>query len=266
MKIYRYCSMLLLSLLVLGGCGKDNYNAPSETFKGRFIDKGTGEPFQTAIGNTGIRIRMIEYSYKYSDNPQPYDFNAMQDGTFNNTRIFKGEYGVTPQGAFVPLSEDRFNIKGVVDKTYEVEPLLRIKWLGEPVVNFDERTAEVEIEVTRGTDNPDYQQDIAEAWLFVSETSYVGDFSYSPNYSTRIPSMTDVQSLVDKGQAELIDGGRGGFRLRVKTGLPNGLNNEVRPFPDYERKFFLRFGARTAKSFDGTNRYNYSTIKEIVIK
>ena len=30
------------------------------------------EPFQTAIGNTGIRIRMMEYSW--SDTPEPYDF------------------------------------------------------------------------------------------------------------------------------------------------------------------------------------------------
>ena len=34
-------------------------------------------------------------------------------------------------------------------------------------------------------------------------------------------------------------------------------------FPDYSRKFFLRVGARTTKSFSGTNRYNYTTIKEI---
>ena len=81
-------------------CSKDNYAAPEETFRGAFIDKGTGETLQVApgadINSGGIRIRMMEYSW--SDNPTPYDFFAKQDGTFNNTRIFKGTYGVIPEG------------------------------------------------------------------------------------------------------------------------------------------------------------------------
>ena len=82
----------LISCLALLGvsCSKDNYSEPEETFRGKFVDKETGEPFQTAIGNTGIRIRMMEYSW--SDNPQPYDFYAKQDGTFQNTKVFAGEY------------------------------------------------------------------------------------------------------------------------------------------------------------------------------
>lgn len=264
MKNIKYIVLAIVALPLLFSCGKDNYAAPGETFRGKFIDKATGEPFQTAIGNTGIRIRMMEYSY--SDTPQPYDFNAMQDGTFNNTKIFEGEYGVTPTGAFVPLEEERFKIKGTVERTYEVEPLLRVEWIGDPVVDNTAGTATVKVRVTRGTDNPDYQQDFAEAWLFVSEVNYVGDFCYSPNYSTRIGSLQDVAALVASGNATLIDGGKGGFEATITTGLPGGLNVEPKKFPTYERKFFLRFGARTTMSFEGTNRYNYSTIKEITTK
>lgn len=180
----KYIYLLLFSLpLLAASCSKDNYDEPQETFRGKFIDKQTGEPFQTAIGNTGIRIRMMEYSW--SDNPQPYDMNVKMDGTFNNTKVFKGEYGITPSGAFVPLEEERIKISGTVEKTWEVEPLLRVEWVGEPVVNAD-GTVDVKVKVSRGTDNPDYQEALAEAWLFVSENMYVGDFSYSPNYSTRI--------------------------------------------------------------------------------
>ena len=86
----KYIYLLLFSLpLLAASCSKDNYDEPQETFRGKFIDKQTGEPFQTAIGNTGIRIRMMEYSW--SDNPQPYDMNVKMDGTFNNTKVFKGE-------------------------------------------------------------------------------------------------------------------------------------------------------------------------------
>lgn len=228
----------------LSSCTNDNYDAPSETFKGAFIDKGTGEPFQTSMGNTGIRIRMMEYSW--SDNPQPYDFNVKMDGTFQNTRIFKGEYGVTPEGAFVPLEEERFNIKGTVEKTYEVEPLLRIEWTGEPVVNAD-GTATVKVRLTRGTDNADYQQALQEGWLYVSETCYVGDFSYSPMYSTKISA------------SELALG----KELTFTTGFPNGTSGAANVFPAYSRKYFLRFAAKTTKDFSGVKRYNYSTVKEI---
>lgn len=231
---------LILSVVCLAGftsCESDNYDGPEETFRGAFIDKETKKPFQTAIGNTGIRIRMMEYSW--SDNPQPYDFNCMMDGTFNNNKIFAGNYGIIPEGAFVPLEEEIMDIKGTVEKTFEVEPLLRLEWIGEPKVNAD-GTAEVKVKITRGTDNPNYQQPIEEAWLFVSEISYVGDFSFSNRFSTQLVGAA-VSDILDK-------------ELTIRT---------KGQFPEYSRKFFLRVGARTTMKFSGTNRYNYTTVKEI---
>lgn len=241
LKIFL-CGLVVVACV--SACTNDNYDIPSETFKGAFTDKGTGEPFQTSMGNTGIRIRMMEYSW--SDNPQPYDFNVKMDGTFQNTKIFKGEYGITPEGAFVPLEEERVTIKGTVTKNYEVEPLLRIEWSGEPVVNAD-GTATVKVRITRGTDNADYQQALQEGWLYVSETSYVGDFSYSQMFSTKISS------------AELALG----EELTFTTGFPNGTGGTANAFPTYSRKYFLRFAAKTTKDFSGVKRYNYSTVKEI---
>ena len=137
----------------------------------------------------------------------------------------------------MPLEEERIKISGTVEKTWEVEPLLRVEWVGEPVVNAD-GTVDVKVKVSRGTDNPDYQEALAEAWLFVSENMYVGDFSYSPNYSTRIS----------------------GAAIGMVQFDPAGTYT---PFPAFSRKYFLRFGARTTRQFDGTNRYNYTTVKEI---
>lgn len=230
---------LILSVVTAGfvACEADNYDGPEETFRGAFIDKETKEPFQTAIGNTGIRIRMMEYSW--SDTPQPYDFNSRMDGTFNNNKMFRGTYGVIPEGAFVPLPEEKVDIKGTVEKVFEVEPLLRLEWIGEPQVNAD-GTAEIQVRITRGTAHPDYQQPIEEAWLFVSETGYAGDFSFSNRFSTQLVN-TDVAGILG----------------RVVTIRTKGQ------FPAYSRKFFLRAGARTTMKFSGTNRYNYTTVKEI---
>lgn len=231
---------IVLSLFLLAGfasCEVDNYDGPEETFRGAFIDKETKEPFQAAIGNTGVRIRMMEYSW--SDKPQPYDFNCMMDGTFNNTKIFAGNYGITPEGAFVPLQEEIMDIKGTVEKVYEVEPLLRLQWVGEPQVNAD-GTVDIKVKITRGTTNPDYQQPLEEAWLFVSETSYAGDFSFSNRFSTQLVGAA-LTGIMDKE-----------ITIRTKG-----------QFPEFSRKFFLRVGARTTKKFSGTNCYNYTTVKEI---
>lgn len=250
MKSIKHIALSLLVVAGMASCGEDdNYPAPAETFKGSIIDAETGEPFQTAIGNTGVRIKLMEYSW--SDNPTPYYMNAMMDGKFNNTKIFKGEYGVTPEGAFVALPEETFVIAGTVEKNYAVDPFLRVEIVGEPVVN-NNGTATIQVKIERGTDHPDYQQALAEVWLFVSETQYVGDFSYSPNYSTRLTGAT----LPVLGET-----------VSITTGWPSGVGSGTqRVFPDYSRKYFLRVGARINKQVNATNVYNYSTIKEITTK
>jgi hypothetical protein len=241
---------IVLSFLVVAGMASceedDNYPAPAETFKGTIVDAETGQPFQTAIGNTGVRIKMMEYSW--SATPTPYYLNAMMDGQFNNTKMFKGEYGITPEGAFVALPEERVQIAGTVEKNYEVEPFLRVEWVGEPVVNGD-GTATIQVKIDRGTVHPDYQQALTEVWLFVSETQYVGDFSYSPNYSTKLSGAT----LPVLGET-----------ISVTTGWPGGVGSGTqRFFPDYSRKYFLRVGARINKQVNSTNVYNYTAVKEI---
>lgn len=243
---------IILSMLVIAGmasCEEDNYPAPSLTFRGAIVDKETGEPFQTAIGNTGVRIRMMEYSW--SETPTPYYMYSMMNGQFNNSKIFKGEYGITPEGAFVALPEERVEISGTVEKNYEVEPFLRLEWVGEPVVN-DDGTATIQVKIDRGTTHPDYQQALTEVWLFVSETQYAGDFSYSPNFSTKLIGLT----LPTLGETVLIT-----------TGWPGGIGTgSQRTFPDYSRKYFLRVGARIDKQVNSTNVFNYTTIKEITTR
>lgn len=246
MKSVLHIVLLFLLVATIASCEDDNYPAPAETFRGAVVDAETGEPFQTAIGNTGVRIKMMEYSW--SENPTPYYMYCMMDGTFNNTKIFEGQYGVTAEGAFVPLEEEIIDIKGSVEKSYEVEPFLRVQWVGEPVLNAD-GTVTVQVRIDRGTANPDYQQELAEVWLFVSETQYVGDFSFSPNYSTRLTG-ANLPVL--------------GETVSITTGWPGGIGTgSQRAFPDYSRKYFLRVGARINKQVNSTNVYNYTTVKEI---
>jgi hypothetical protein len=249
MKSILYIALSLLLVAGLSSCDEDNYPAPAETFKGSIVDAETGEPFQTAIGNTGVRIKMMEYSW--SETPTPYYMYAMMSGEFNNNKIFRGEYGITPEGAFVPVPEERIQIAGTVEKKYEVEPFLRVAWVGEPVVN-ENGTATIQVKIDRGTTHPDYQEPLTEVWLFVSETQYVGDFSYSPNFSTKLTGAT----LPVVGET-----------ISITTGWPGGIGTgSQRTFPAYSRKYFLRVGARTSKQVNSTNVYNYTTVKEITTR
>ncbi len=77
----------------------------------------------------------------------------------------------------------------------------------------------------------------------------MGDFSYSPNFSTKLTGAT----LPVLGET-----------FSIVTGWPGGVGSgSQRFFPEYTRKYFLRVGARINKQVNSTNVYNYSTVKEI---
>ncbi len=251
--IYNLIFMMAFGTIGLLSCGKyDNYDEPNERLTGKIIDKETGLGIQTQIGGDGIRIKLLEYSW--SDTPTPYYFNCMQDGTFNNTKIFKGNYNIEPLGAFVPLllkdaqgnvlvdKTKTADIVGTVDLTFEVEPFLRIEWVGEPEENSD-GSYSVSVKVTRGTRNPDFQKNVTDVYLFVSNNAYVGNNNFIANYSTRI-------TYSGSAGEEII-----GDTLTITT----------EPLPK-DRIMYLRVGARTDINIDGTQRYNYSTIKSVDLR
>lgn len=253
MKTIKYMILPLILTLGFYCCEYDNYDGPEETLKGKIIDKTTKAPFETEAGANGVRLELMEYSW--SDTPNPYHFYCMRDGTFNNTKIFKGTYGVEPQGAFVPLQRTdipRIEIKGTVELNFEVEPFLRIEWVGQPVVNSD-GTATVQVKVTRGTDNTAYQQNITDIWLYCSQIDHVGNHSYDAKLSTKLVYSGNAANSI-LGQV-----------LTITTGQPNGpgAGQAQNYFAGYSRKYFLRVGARIDKDIQGVKRFNYSTMTEI---
>lgn len=252
MNANKITTYILSGLLCVGlfSCQKlDNYAPPSETLQGRVIDKATQAPIQTEMGDRGIRLRLLELSW--SDNPTPYFFTCMQDGTFNNTKIFKGKYNVVPQGPFVPLvlrdgsgeiiadESQTVDIQGVTDLTFEVEPFLNVEWMGEPVLN-DNGSITVQVRVTRGTTNPDFQQDVTDIALFINSSSYyVGDNNYDNRYTVRITG-ADANAAV-------------GEVITLTTQDSFSMN----------RDYYVRVGARTAYNVEGAQRFNYNEPKKV---
>lgn len=124
MRTIKY-SIILLLIAVLSSCEIDNYDEPGAIFTGRIIDVKTGEPIHTRQPD-GIQIRMIQQGYS---SPVPYDFWAKNDGTFRNTKLFKGTYEVTVQAG--PFHNSVTKVVTLVDgvekeEIFEVEPFVRI--------------------------------------------------------------------------------------------------------------------------------------------
>lgn len=239
MKKIIYSLAAGLALLAGTSCQEfDNYEAPQETLKGSIIDAETQQPFQTETGDNGVRIRLMEYSW--SENPTPYYFTVKQDGTFNNTKIFKGNYGIEPLGAFVPLGEVTRDISGTVEMQFEVEPFLRVEYVGEPVVDGNKIT--VQAKITRGTNNSEYQQNVSDVYLFINASSpYVGNNNFDDRYDKHL-SGDDVVNILGET-----------ITLTTEGDLPSG------------RTYYLRIGARIDKDVDGVKRYNYTDVKTVTI-
>lgn len=240
--------IMLAAMFALTSCGDlDDMDAPSETFSGAFIDKETGDPIQTEVGDGGIQIYMYETSYK--DNPTPWTMTCHQDGTFINTKVFAATYTVLPYGPFVPFTEQDedgnytkderlkdFVISGTTTHTFEVEPLLRIKVVSEPTVTDNKISVTVRVE--RGTSNANYQQDVSDIALFVNNSStYVGNNNYDGRISTFISG--------DEANAAL------GQDITLTSGDVDQANGG-------NQKYYIRVGARTSYSSNGRQRYNYT--------
>ena len=193
MKNVLIVIFIAFALCAYTACTKtDNYAAPSSTISGSTIDEGTGATLQTEIGGGGTRIKLLETSYDSA--PVPLYFQSMQDGTFNNTKLFPATYKITVEGPFVPLiqtdnlgqtvsdSSQTIVLKSSATLHFNVQPYLRVQMVGNPVINSD-TTVSVQVIVTRGTNNPNYQQHVTDINLYVSDTKYDGNNNYDPRYS-----------------------------------------------------------------------------------
>jgi hypothetical protein len=192
-KLLAYTALFLV-LTTWWACQKkiDNYTAPGDTITGSTLDEGTQATVQTETGGSGTRVKLLETSYDSA--PVPQYFQSMQDGTFNDDKIFSATYKVTVEGPFVPLivtdsvgnvvtdSSQTITLKNTATLHFNVQPFLRVQLVGNPVINPD-TTVSVQVVITRGTANPLYQLQVTDINLYVNNTKYCANNNYNPRYS-----------------------------------------------------------------------------------
>lgn len=246
----------------------DNYEAPSVTLKGTVVDAQTGQPVLTDQGSEGIRVRLTELSWGNNVEHNP-DFYCMPDGTFQNTKLFKGNYNITVDGPFIPLvrtdmdgkvlSDDSKNMElnGSHEIKMEVHPFLKVEWVGEPTVQDGKVKAKVR--VTRavseaffrekiepmGSYNDDFLN-VTDIQLFVSYSSSVGYRARDERWSSKIEYSGDS---FDAKLGQVIE-------IESTGKIPAG------------RTVFVRAASRINYDIPrgtGTRRWNYNEAKRVDI-
>lgn len=230
-------AIALFGSLVLGNsCSKsiDTYTAPAETLTGNVIDSVTGKPIQTEQPD-GIRLQMLETSW--SDNPIPWYFWVKPDGSFNNTKVFRATYKITPvDGPFFPIEGTTVDVKGVTNVDFKVVPFLNVEITGKLQQNGSEVSLNYKISRAKTAFK------ITDARVFVSNTSYVSNGSNDNILSSQ--NNNDLRNTADE------DVLAGSYSATI-TGLKSG------------RTYYVRVGARTDDNV--SKRYNYSEAQSVTI-
>lgn len=202
MKLFKISGMFA-ALLMLSSCSMfeiDNYDAPEETIRGEVVDVKTGNPVLTDQGSEGIRVRLTELSWGPNVEHNP-DFYCRPDGTFQNTKIFKGNYNIRIDGPFIPLVRETADgvpladetittdIKGVTNVKFEVEPFLNVRIVGDPTVSNGVIKAKVVVE--RGVSEQDFRDKIQpmgnwnDSFLNMTDIQFFVSYSNSVGYRAR---------------------------------------------------------------------------------
>ena len=270
MKKFHIFAAALAMMFGMTSCDlfeMDNYDAPEETIQGEVVDVLTGDPVLTDQGSEGIRVRLTELSWGDNVEHNP-DFYCMPDGTFQNTKIFKGHYYVRIDGPFIPLVREtpdgvvladeckEIDIKGTTKVKFEVQPFLNVKIVGEPQVSNGQIKAKVvvdravspedfrdKIQPTRGNDYSDDLMNVTDVQLFVSYSSSVG-------YRARDERLSSSLSYQGKD-----------FESSLGQELTMTSNGEI----PSGRRVYIRAAARINYSTAEVYRYNYSEPLEVLI-
>jgi hypothetical protein len=272
MKKIVFCT-LLFTLFSFSSCDLfklDNYDEPEETLQGEVVDAVTGERVLTDQGSEGIRVRLTELSWGPNVTHNP-DFYCMSDGSFQNTKLFEGTYNISIDGPFIPLAREdergvpladetkTMDIKGVTKVKFEVQPFLKIEWVGEPTVSNGKITAKVR--VTRAVSESDFQAKIEPMGGYSSSFLNVTDIQLFVSYSSSVGYRAR-----DERWSSKIEYSGAGFNALLGETVTIQSNATI-PIPS-GRTVFIRAAARinydTPKG-SGTRRWNYNEAMEVMI-
>lgn len=241
MKIINLFMLAFLSIC-FSACEMDNYDAPDATIVGQIYDH-TGKPLQTAMGTGNIAVRIKEISYANGD-PNvvvtEQNLNVMMDGSFKNTKLFKGTYEMWPyETCAYPCEEEQMKVVELKSgKTTKVEftvtPYLTLEWVDEPYQD-EEGFLWASFKFTRNAKEGFTMPDIEKTQLIIGTTiTCQGDGRYTDN----TVNITNIQ------EGDVI-------KLRSKAKI------------EFDQKLFVRISANCKDTY---RKSCYTDVKSIDAK
>jgi len=219
-----------MAVLAISACTKtDNYDGPNASFQGNIISTAGGN-LPTSSGSTQIKLQQIGWT-------TPQTIPSKFDGTFEDTKLFKGGYRVIPTGgAFWPVYDTiTVNIAQGTRHDFTVTPYIVIK-------NFTATLTGTTLNITYDIDAPIVAglPTIKDTQPYVNTTKLVGTGASIRDFSD-VNAVTINKDFIDMSAAE---------KSRTLT-VPNLIPG---------RTFFVRVGVRLSDSY---NSSNFSNIIEI---
>jgi hypothetical protein len=215
-------------IITAAACTKtDNYEGPNASFEGNILSSEGGK-LLTSGGSTQIWLQQIGWT-------TPQTIPSKFDGTFQDSKLFKGSYKMVPTGgAFWPVTDTAVvNIAQGTKRDVTVTPYVVIK-------NFQSTLTGTTLTLKFDIDAPIAAglPAIKDAQPYVNTTSLVGSGASIRDYSDLNAKVIN-KNFTDMSAADK------SITLTVPNLLPG-------------RTFFVRVGVRLS------DNYNSSNFSEIV--
>jgi hypothetical protein len=203
MRNLNYYIACILCCLSFTACEIDNFDAPDATIKGTIYDH-QNHPLQVSQGAGIIRMREVSWAKDETSYIENQTLKVQQDGTYQHTKWFSGEYRMLPYaGAFFPYDDankdsdkagELVKISGTTTKDFSVTPYLTIEWSKKPVLTSDSYI-ECSVRFKRNQKAGYVMPDLREAYLLVSRTvnTNARDIELYPNKITLSNDMEGVE-------------------------------------------------------------------------
>lgn len=238
---YSILAVLTLGMLASSCMEIDNFNAPDAKVSGNVIDKTTGKNMILDRGDTHIRI----WERSYSENPTPQDLVVLENGTYNNEKLFAGTYDMLPNdGAYWPC-DTTFNVKigkKGAKQDFEVTPYLHLQ-------DFEYSLDGLNLTMKCRLEAPvaDGLPQVMEVRPFLSLNNHCGaanhiDYYYTDNYTLK------VRKLWNKIDAD--NDGISDETFEITVPVKAGYT------------YWIRMGAQVNNTF---KNWNYTEVQKIVI-
>lgn len=225
--IQRYIS-LIAAIMLVASCSKiDNYASPGGGIYGTLTDKITGKPLQSQQPN-GFTVQLFEEG---KSSNVPIVIPGKQDGTFENSFIFEGQYKIAViEGAFFPVEPRVVEIGKHTEANFDVMPFLAVV---DALVTPANGKITVNYKIVREQESGK----ILERRTLVSKIPTVNSVAF------------DFQSQSDLSQTPDADILAGAYTDEV-NGLTSG------------ETYYVRVAVRTKNAL---NKYNYSEAFKVTI-